>query len=229
MDSNSALISTSAAPSKKGKSLIPWRDTTKGPSLRLAMFRLAVVERIYFKSSDDKRKADDRWQDFANKLFAQPEFMGMDGSFRSIKEQYFNTLNDRAKHHGWMDANGGITGNLSDHAGDLDPLDQAIKDCLVDKEHLENEKELKKDLAKELNTKEGDLIQGQLSKEAKENRQKNTLKYKLPSAPNDDTSSSSSLSSPSTTNASSSHRAKAPRVSLQCSSLLCWMISLFKH
>jgi hypothetical protein len=88
-------------------------------------------------------------------------------------------MQDRAKHHGWMDANGGITGNLSNHEGDLDPVDEAIKDCLIDKEQLESEKELRKDLSKELNAKEGDIIQGQLSKDAKESRKNNTLKYKM--------------------------------------------------
>jgi hypothetical protein len=56
------------------------------------MFKLAAVERIYFKAPDDKRKADERWQDFANKLFAQPEFLGMEGSFRTVKDQYDLTL-----------------------------------------------------------------------------------------------------------------------------------------
>jgi hypothetical protein len=80
------------ASNRKGKQLIPWRDPSRGPTLRLAMFKLAAVERIYFKAPDDKRKSDERWQDFATKLFAQPEFLGMEGSFRRVKDQYDLTL-----------------------------------------------------------------------------------------------------------------------------------------
>lgn len=167
---------TTTVSSKKGKQLIPWREPSKGYALRVAMYRLAIVEQIYFKQQDDKRKVDDRWLDFATKLFAQPEFLGMEGSFRTVKDQYYATLNERAKHHGWMDANGGTTGNLSNHAGELDALDQLIKNCMMDKEQLENEKQLAKDLSKELNTKETDIIQGQLAKEAKESRKENSLK-----------------------------------------------------
>ena len=82
---------------------------------------------------------------------------------------------ERAKHHGWLDANGGITGNLSNHAGDLSPLDKAIKDCLMDLEQLNAEKDLKKDLGPELNEKEGTLIQTQLSKESKSKRKENAV------------------------------------------------------
>lgn len=98
MEANSENSSSSAVPSKnikKGKVLIPWRDPIKGPLLRVAMFKLALVERIYFKAAEDKRKSDERWQDFAVKLFAQPEFKGMEGSFRTIKEQLDSTLKVR--------------------------------------------------------------------------------------------------------------------------------------
>lgn len=114
-----------------------------------------------------------------------------------------------------MDENGGTTGNLSNHEGELDALDQAIKDCLLDKEQLENEKELKKDLAKELNTKESDLIQGQLAKEAKESRQKNTLTYKVVSKCTSSSSSPSTLendSSQSATSRENTSKQKAHRM-----------------
>jgi hypothetical protein len=110
-----------------------------------------------------------------------------------------------------MDANGGITGNLSNHEGELDAVDQAIKDCLIDKEQLENEKELKRDLAKELNMKEGDIIQGQLSKEAKERRRSNTLKYKASNTTSSSSSTPSSLGNDSSEH-SSAVKSRAPRV-----------------
>ena len=60
--------------------------------------------------------------------FEQPEFEGLECSI------YNSTRDERAKLHGWMDANGGATGNLSDYVGDLSVLDQAIKNCLMDEE-----------------------------------------------------------------------------------------------
>jgi hypothetical protein len=196
MDSSSQSLDFQATSSKtKPKKLIPWRDQAKGYTLRVALFKLALIERVYFKSSEDKRKVDERWQNFAVLLFKQPEFEGTEGSWRSIRDQFDATLKDRAKHHGWMDENGGVTANLSNHAGDLDELDQRIKDCLMDKEKLEAEKELQRNLSSELNARESELIQGQLSHEAKEHRRK-SLKHKIsPLSPLADTSSSHNSSS----------------------------------
>ena len=103
------------------------------------MFKLALTSsvetnKIYFKSKDETRDMDKRWQEFQEALFKQPEFEGLEGGWRTIREQWTTAKKERAKHHGWLDANGGITGNLSNHAGDLCPLDKAIKDCLMDLE-----------------------------------------------------------------------------------------------
>ena len=132
---------------------------------------------------------------FAAALFTQLEFDGLEGSWRLVVRDTFNeTKNERAKHHGWMDANGGVTGNLSNHAGDLTALDQTIKDCLMDFEQLTAEKELKKDLGPELNEKENNLIQTQLSKESKSKRKDITLKYKIKGGTPDSGGSSSDTS-----------------------------------
>ena len=120
---------------KKGKKLIPWRDPEKGPLLKAAMFKLAFTSddetnKIYYKAPGETSSKDQRWQDFTAELFDQPEFFGLEGSFRSIRDMFQNTMDERAKHHGWMDANGGITGNLSNHTGDLSDLDSAPKNVL---------------------------------------------------------------------------------------------------
>ena len=192
-------VEATSSKSNKGKKLIPWRDPVKGPILKTAMFKLALTSsvetnKIYFKSKDETRDMDKRWQEFQEALFKQPEFEGLEGGWRTIREQWTTAKKERAKHHGWLDANGGITGNLSNHAGDLCPLDKAIKDCLMDLEQLNAEKDLKKDLGPELNEKEGTLIQTQLSKESKSKRKENTLKYKVPAAGSDVSSDSNTSS-----------------------------------
>ena len=189
---SSAELQDNSSKTKKGKKLIPWRDPVKGPILKAVMFKLALTSsqsteekeiknnnKIYFKFPGETRNIDERWEQFAAALFKQPEFDGLEGSWRSIRDMYNETKKERAKHHGWMDANGGVTGNLSNHAGDLSALDQAVKDCLMDNEQLTAEKELKKDLGPELNEKENNLIQTQLSKESKSKRRDITLKYKI--------------------------------------------------
>ena len=186
---SSAEFQDTSSKTKKGKKLIPWREKFegKGEILKAVMFKLALTSssteeknnKIYFKAPGETRSIDIRWEQFAAALFAQPEFHGLEGSWRSVRDMFNETKKERAKHHGWMDANGGITGNLSNHAGDLSDLDQAIKDCLMDSEQLTAEKELKKDLGPELNDKENNLIQTQLSKESKNKRKEITLKYKI--------------------------------------------------
>ena len=91
-----------------------------------------------------KKGTPDIWEEFSELLFKQPEFMGLEGSVHSIQEQYRVTLRARSQHHGWTDANGGITGNLSGHEGQLDELDRMAKQILMDKESKKAEKELKK-------------------------------------------------------------------------------------
>ena len=59
-----------------------------------------------------------------------------------------------------MDANGGITGNLSGHEGDLCDLDSMVKQILMDQDGKKAEKELKKIQAGELNDIEGDILKG---------------------------------------------------------------------
>jgi hypothetical protein len=203
----SAELQDNSSKTKKGKKLIPWRDPVKGPILKTAMFKLALTSslsteekeiqqnnKIYFKFPGETRKIDERWEQFAAALFTQPEFDGLEGSWRLVRDMFNETKNERAKHHGWMDANGGVTGNLSNHAGDLTTLDQTIKDCLMDFEQLTAEKELKKDLGPELNEKENNLIQTQLSKESKSKRKDITLKYKIKGGTPDSGGSSSDTS-----------------------------------
>ena len=149
---------------------IPWRDPVKGPLLKKTILNLSLIHGIHLKDANSKLKKDERWQIFATEVFKQPEFHEMEGSFRSIREQFEGIIKERAKFHGWTDANGGVTGNLSNHSGDLDAIDKAVKQILIDQEHEKNEKELSKNLSKDLEEKEVTILTKSLSKKSREKR-----------------------------------------------------------
>ena len=132
------FVSSQVAPKKR---LTPWRDKTIGPVLTNVLFRLAVSEGIHLKKTGIKQEK--RWEDFTSLLFKQSEFKDMDGSTKSIQNQLKETKEERAKHHGWMDQNGGVTGNLSNHEGELSELDGNVKQILQDLEDVKAQKELK--------------------------------------------------------------------------------------
>ena len=138
------------------KKLIPWRDKLIGPVLICCLFRLAVVEQIHLKKTGIKQ--EERWEKFTSTLFNQPEFDGYEGSCKSVKHQFMTVRDERAKFHGWLDENGGVTGNLSNHEGELDELDTNIKQILQDLEELKAQKELKDDLAKNMDKNENIII-----------------------------------------------------------------------
>ena len=119
---------------------LPWRAAIKGPVLRTVLFRLALVQGMHMKKN--KKGTPDIWESFAELLFKQPEFAGLEGSAHSIQEQFRLTLQARSQHHGWTDANGGITGNLSGHEGDLDELDKMVKQILMERKAKKADKEL---------------------------------------------------------------------------------------
>ncbi len=150
------------------KKLIPWRDHIKGPILTRALFRLAIIEEVYAKKPG--MKVEKQWEDFAALFFRQPELEGLEGSAKSIRDQYKQVLEKRARHHGWTDANGGVTENLSDHAGDLDEVDCNIKQILQSLEQKQEEKKMREDLSKNLEKNEMALLTQGLSKQAKEKR-----------------------------------------------------------
>ena len=118
----------------------------------------------------NKAGSPDIWESFSELLFRQPEFHGLEGSSNSIREKIKEVLNERARHHGWKDANGGITGNLSGHEGDLSEMDSMVKQILMDQEGKKAEKELKKIQAGELNDIEGDVLKGRLVEGARKRR-----------------------------------------------------------
>ena len=138
----------------------PWRDPVRGPLLRTVLFRLIVVDGLHLKKN--AKGAPDIWEKFSELLFKQPEYVGLEGSANSIQSQYRETLQKRARHHGWMDENGGVTGNLSGQEGDLDDLDGMVKQVLMDKEEKKANKEAKKIQAGELNDIETDVLKGRL-------------------------------------------------------------------
>ena len=110
---------------------LPWR-TERGPILTTCLLKLIVSTGQYLKKN--KAGSPDIWDSFSKLLFKQPEFNGLEGSSNSIREKYKEVLKERARHHGWMDANGGITGNLSSHEGDLCDLDNMVKQILMDQD-----------------------------------------------------------------------------------------------
>jgi hypothetical protein len=137
--------------------------------LRTTLFRLAVADGIYFLKKNQKGNPD-IWEAFSEVLLKQPEFAGLEGSAHSICSQFKDTLDKRASHHGWTDANGGITGNLSGHEGDLDDLDRNVKQILMDREEKKAKKELEKIEKGELNDIEKDVLTSRLQSQAKAKR-----------------------------------------------------------
>jgi hypothetical protein len=141
-------VANNSAPATHTKPQIPWRNPVKSIPLYECLFRLAVTQRIHLITKKDSKES---WDRFADMLFKQPEFATFEKiTVKVLRSQFDNYIKVRAKHHGWMAENGGVTGNLSDHAGDLSGPDKYIKQILNDKEELEAAKKLKKDLTKNL-------------------------------------------------------------------------------
>ena len=174
-------------------SLIPWRNPIRGPLLINAMFRLAVVRKIYLKFPGEKLKWEDRWQQFAEELFKQPEFLGLEGSYRAVKDQFNLILKERARFHGWQDANGGVTGNISTKDGhQLDELDQNVKLILMDIE----QKKAERNLSTVLNSIDSSIIIDSLNSDSTTIRKKRKETYlHLPARSSTPTSSNSDSSS----------------------------------
>ena len=63
--------------------------------------------------SKDFMRSEERWELFADELFRQPEFAGITGSVGVVITMFDQTIRERALFHGWLDVNGGVTGNLS--------------------------------------------------------------------------------------------------------------------
>jgi hypothetical protein len=146
---------------------LPWR-TERGPILTGCLLKLVVSTGQHLKKN--KAGSPDIWDSFSELLFKQPEFHGLEGSSNSIREKYKEVLKERARHQGWMDANGGITGNLSGHEGDLSEVDGMVKQILMDQDGKKAEKELKTIQAGELNDIEGDVLKGRLVEGARKRR-----------------------------------------------------------
>ena len=144
------------------KKMLPWRDTVRGPKMLEAMFKLAIATGIHRKYDKDgqkiKAKQDERWVDFAEKLFQQSEFDKLDGSAKAVRNKFEMHIKERAKFHGWTSSNGGVTGNLSGSEGDLDAVDSAIRQILLDEENEQSERELQKKLSKTLETNEAAVL-----------------------------------------------------------------------
>ena len=162
----------------------------RGEVLKRALFRLAVAEGIHMKKN--RKGTEDIWVSFTALLFKQPEFAGLEGSSNSVYTKYTDTLNEIARHHGWKDENGEITGNLSGHEGDLDDLDANVKQILMDKEDKKAQEELKKIQAGEINDIEKDVLTARLQAQAKEKRGRGSEQRKVKGGSPSSTSSTTS-------------------------------------
>jgi hypothetical protein len=127
------------------KPQLPWRVEDKAQELYSCLFRLVVVEGLHLVPHKGVTAA---WENFTELLFKQPEFSRYElVSAKTLRKQYDKYIEKRAQFHGWTDKNGGVTGNLSNHAGDLDVIDSNIRQILFDIEEKRAQKELKKALS----------------------------------------------------------------------------------
>jgi hypothetical protein len=166
------------------------RENPRGSLLKNVLFRLVVAEGIHLKKN--QKGTPDIWETFSILLFKQPEFVGLEGSANSIYNT--ETLNKRARHHGWKDENGGVTGNLSGYEGDLDELNANVRQILMDKEDKRANAELKKIQTGELNDIEKDVLTSRLQEQAREKRKYGAGK-KVNASPSSTISTTSSVSS----------------------------------
>jgi len=127
-------VTLSHIDSAKGKTLLPWRcKTTAGLQLRTLLVRHVVSTNLHLQNRKPKL-----WDDLVEQLKKEPEFMRhitpetVPVSGRALKDQFKTIVDERCAHHGWTDKNGGVTGNLSGHAGDLDELDKNVRQIVQD-------------------------------------------------------------------------------------------------
>jgi hypothetical protein len=181
--------------------MLPFRDDVIGPGLINAIFRVAVKEEFWVRSQQKGYTQKMQDDDFAELVYSQPEFRDLKGSTKSIKDQYIVTMRSRARFHGWMDANGGYSGNCSNHAGELDQLDKNIQIIVMDLERRNAENELKETLG---TTEQVVLVNG-VTDQSRKNRQKGAAEAaKGKSAAAKNGSTPTSKASPASTSSNSS-------------------------
>ena len=166
---NDDSVSEVSSEGIRGKQ-IPWRDKEKGAKLLLCLFRLANAKGIYKeikRYSKDFMRSEERWELFVEELFRQPEFAGITGSVRAVKTMFDQTIRERARFHGWLDINGGVTGNLSNEEGDLSGIDVEIKQILLYREEQRETEKFNTNLSKELDQNEVTIITNNLKKRSK--------------------------------------------------------------
>ena len=122
----SGLVINLLGCTNKGKTLITWRAADKTQQLYESLFAMAVAKGIHLKKNGEKRTLDARWDELVAELFKTPPFSLFEGSIRSVRDHYEKTMDEVARHHGWLDENGARTGNLSGGDGDLPPLESNI-------------------------------------------------------------------------------------------------------
>jgi hypothetical protein len=153
----------------KRKSQIPWRNPDKGPKLYECLFPFAVTMQIHLAP---KKGINQAGENFTMMLFQQSEFASNEVvKAKQLRKQYDDYILDRAKHHAWTEQNGGVTGNLSNHAGDLNGAEKYIKQILYDKEEYEAAKQFKVSQSKNLEKNELEALMQGISRNSKKSLQ----------------------------------------------------------
>jgi hypothetical protein len=88
----------------------------------------------------------------------------------NVRDQFDRVIRETAKRNGWLDSNGGVIGNLSDESGILNPVEQNVKQILMDKELKNEEKMLQVQLSKQLDCMETNILTDSLCSESKKKR-----------------------------------------------------------
>ena len=180
----------------KGKTLLPWRcKSVAGQQLRTILIRHVLSSNLHLKCG--KAGSPKLWDDMVEQLKKEPEF-GQHITFetvpvsgRNLKDQYKPILSDRASHHGWTDKNGGVTGNLSGHEGDLDELDRNIRQILMDLEEKKERKEAEASIRADLEKKEEAVLSGETRRQAQASRNKRKESHSSSGGSNSDSSAGS--------------------------------------
>ena len=94
--------------------------------------RVVLLKKLHLKGEG---KIEDRWEAATADIYRQPEFEGHElTSVKTLREHYKKCMDAVKEKIGWGDENGGKTGNLSNHEGDLYELSRTVRQILLDEE-----------------------------------------------------------------------------------------------
>ena len=148
----------------KGQTLLPWRaKTAAGHQLRTMLIRHVLATNLHMASRKPKL-----WDDMVTQLLKEPEFRQhvtpetAPISGRTLQDQFKHVVEERCTFHGWTDQHGGVTANLSGHAGELDELDRNVRQIKMDLEQKQAEKEAGERIKADLEAKDAGVLSGEI-------------------------------------------------------------------